>query len=422
MNKILPLTLAGTVLAAGVLLNESAQAGGIGLYEIAGSEIGLASAGYAARAQDASTVFKNPAGMSLLGTNAQIQTGLQLLYGNVEFSQGASTPNTKSGGGGGNAVGAMPGASFFYSQMLTEKVAVGFGTFSYFGLAENYDDDWAGRYYVQKGTLLGMSLMPGASVKVNDWLSVGASLNAMYGYLNTEVAIDNGFFGGSGDGQLKVKDTTWGFGGVAGIILTPREGTRIGVTYVSPVQLDFSDRPEYDNAPFLSADPRFNKSLDLGITVPQSVMVGIYQDLNEHWAVMADVGWQQWSEFGAVEVGYNGNSLTKQLHYDDTWHGAVGAKYTASDKWAFTGGVAYDSSAVDDQNRTVTLPMGEAYRFGLGTEYQMTKSLKLNLAYEFMWCGDMSVNQQGGPARGDIVGSYDNAWFSFFTASVNWRF
>jgi long-chain fatty acid transport protein len=275
---------------------------------------------------------------------------------------------------------------------------------------------------VQKGTLLGMSFMPGASVKVNDWLSVGASLNAMLGYLETEVAINNGALGGSGDGKLKLKDTTWGFGGVAGIILTPREGTRIGVTYVSAVDLNFSDKPEYDNAPILSADPRFNKTLDLGVQVPQSVMVGVYQDLNEQWALMADVGWQQWSQFGAVEVGYNGNSLTKQLHYNDTWHGALGAKYQYNRDWAFTTGAAYDSSAVDDKNRTVTLPMGEAYRFGLGTEWQMKKSLKLNLAYEFMWCGDMSVNQQGGPVRGDVTGSYDNAWFSFITANVTWRF
>jgi long-chain fatty acid transport protein len=421
MKKHHILALTGTVLATGTVLNPSAQAGGISLYEISSPDVGLASAGYSARAQDASTVFKNPAGMSLLDDGPQIQTGVQLLYGDVKFS-GKSTPNTKSGGDGGNAVGALPGGSFFYSQKLTEKVAVGFGTFSYFGLAENYDDNWAGRYYVQKGTLLGMSFMPGASVKITDWLSVGASLNAMLGYLNTEVAINNGFLGGSGDGKLKVKDTTWGFGGVAGVILTPRAGTRIGLTYVSPVDLNFSDKPEYDNAPILSADPRFNKTLDLGVQVPQSVMVGVYQDLNEQWALMADVGWQQWSEFGQVEVGYNGNSLTKQLHYNDTWHGALGAKYQYNPDWAFTTGAAYDSSAVDDKNRTVTLPMGEAYRVGLGTEWQMKKSLKLNLAYEFMWCGDMSVNQQGGPARGDMVGAYENAWFSFLTVNATWRF
>ena len=417
MKRILPLPLAGAILASGTLLNQSARAGGIILYEIGTPDVGLASAGYSARAQDASTVFKNPAGMSLLGTNTQIQAGAQILYGSVKFSGTGS----EGGGDGGNAVGALPGASFFYSQALNDRVAVGFGTFSYFGLAEDYGDNWAGRYYVQKSTLLGMSLMPGASFKVNDWLCVGGSLNAMYGYLNTEMAINNGPLGGGGDGQMKLKDGVWGFGGVAGIIITPCEGTRIGVTYVSPVKLDFSDNPEFINSPILNGSPKFNKSLDLGVTVPQSVMLGIYQDLNEKWAVMADVGWQNWEKFGKVDVGYNGNNLTTQLNYKDTWHGALGAKYKYSPKWAMTLGTAYDSSAVDDADRTVTLPMGEAYRFGYGIEWQVRESLIVNLGYEFMWCGDMPVNQSG-PVRGNLNGGYDNAWFSFVTVNVTWKF
>ena len=419
MKKIVPLALTGTVLAGGALLNQSAQAGGIELYEIGTPDVGLASAGYSARAQDASTLFKNPAGMSLLD-GSQIQAGAQFLYGDVKFSRSANTPNTKSGGDGGNAVGALPGASFFYAQKLTDRVAVGFGSFSYFGLAEDYGNNWVGRYYVQKSTLLGMSLMPGASVKITDWLSVGGTLNAMYGYLDTEVAINNGAIGGAGDGQLKLSDYQWGFGGVGGIIITPREGTRIGVTYVSPVKLNFSDTPSFKNSPILAS--QFTKPLNLGVKVPQSVMFGVYQDLNDQWAVMADVGWQQWSKFGEVNVGYNGNNLTTQLHYNDTWHGALGAKYKYSPEWAFTGGVAYDSSAVDNANRTVTLPMGQAYRFGLGTEWQVKESLSVNLAYEFMWAGDMSVNQQGGVARGDVVGSFNNVWFSFVTANVTWKF
>lgn len=416
MKKIIPLTLTGTVLAGGTLLNHSAHAGGIELYEIATPDVGLASAGYAARAQDASTVFKNPAGMSLLDAS-QIQAGAQLLYGDVKFSASQAAP--QGGGNGNNAVGALPAASFFYTQKVTDRVTAGFGMFSYFGLAEDYGNKWLGRYYVQKSTLLGLSLMPGASVKINDWLSVGGCLNAMYGYLNNETAINNEPLGGGGDGQMKLSDYEWGFGGVGGIIITPRAGTRFGVTYVSPVKLDFSDTPSFSNSPILAS--RFNKPLNLGVTVPQSVMVGVYQDLNEQWAVMADVGWQQWSQFGKVDVSYNGNNLTTQLNYNDTWHGALGAKYKFSKEWAFTGGVAYDSSAVDDANRSVVLPMGQAYRFGLGTDWQVKESLSVNLAYEFMWAGDMSVNQSG-PVRGNVVGAFDNAWFSFATVNVNWKF
>ena len=109
---------------------------------------------------------------------------------------------------------------------------------------ENFNDNWVGRYYIQKASLLGMSLMPAVSFKATDWLSIGAGLNAMYGYLDDQVAIRTL---GSGDGQLKVKDEIWGFGANAGVMIEPRKGTRIGVTYLSPVKLDFKDTPTFSN-------------------------------------------------------------------------------------------------------------------------------------------------------------------------------
>ncbi|HMP84663.1 MAG TPA: outer membrane protein transport protein, partial [Verrucomicrobiota bacterium] len=280
-------------------------AGGISLYEIATPDVGLASAGYAARADDASTVFKNPAGMSRL-TDAQLQSGAQLLYADLEFSPNSGT--STSGGDGGNAVGALPAASLFVTIPLNEKVTVGFGSCSYFGLALDYDNDWVGRYYVRNASLIGMSLLPSASYKVNDWLSLGAGLNAMYGMMETKVAVNNPE-PSQGDGSLRIKDEDWGFGGNFGILIMPDERTRIGVTYLSAVCLDFEDKPKFNNlGPGLGAIFANPNSLDLGMTVPQQVMVSVYRDLNEKWALMANVGWQDWSAFGKVDVSVDSSS------------------------------------------------------------------------------------------------------------------
>ena len=219
------LLLIGATFAGATLISQSALAGGIELYEIGTPDVGLASAGYAARAQDASTLFKNPAGMSLLD-GPQLQAGLQGLYGDVKFSNNGSKTSPFLGSDNGRtAVGALPGMSLFVTYPLTEKLTVGFGTFSYFGLAEDYGNSWVGRYYVEKATLLGLTFMPAASFKVNDWLSIGGGLNAMYGYLDTQAAIRTL---GTGDGQMKLKNDTWGFGGNAGIMIQPRQGTASG--------------------------------------------------------------------------------------------------------------------------------------------------------------------------------------------------
>ncbi|MEI6390634.1 MAG: outer membrane protein transport protein [Verrucomicrobiota bacterium] len=415
------LTIIGSAIACGAALSTTVHGGGIELYEIATPDVGLASAGYAARAQDASTLFKNPAGMSLL-PGSQFQGGAQLTYGNVEFSHDSSTSSFLGNDNGGNAIGALPAAGLFFSQQLSERFAVGFGAFSYFGLVEKFDDNWVGRYYIQKSALLGMSLMPAMSFKATDWLSIGAGLNAMYGYMDTEVAIRTL---APGDGQLKVKDETWGFGANAGVLIEPRQGTRIGLTYLSPVKLDFKDTPTFSNlGPLGGAIFANPPQLNLGLTVPQSVMLSGYHELNPKWALMANIGWQNWSQFGKVDVGVdssNPSSLTKNLNYDDTWHGAIGAQFRASEKWQISGGFAYDSSAVSDANRTLSLPMGQAYRIGLGAQWQLSKKVNLGAAYEFMWCGDMPVVQDSA-YRGRVSGGFNDSWFSFFTLNLNWIF
>lgn len=415
------LTIIGSAIACGAALSTTVHGGGIELYEIATPDVGLASAGYAARAQDASTLFKNPAGMSLL-PGSQFQGGAQLTYGNVEFSHDSSTSSFLGNDNGGNAIGALPAAGLFFSQQLSERFAVGFGAFSYFGLVEKFDDNWVGRYYIQKSALLGMSLMPAMSFKATDWLSIGAGLNAMYGYMDTEVAIRTL---APGDGQLKVKDETWGFGANAGVLIEPRQGTRIGLTYLSPVKLDFKDTPTFSNlGPLGGAIFANPPQLNLGLTVPQSVMLSGYHELNPKWALMANIGWQNWSQFGKVDVGVdssNPSSLTKNLNYDDTWHGAIGAQFRASEKWQLSGGFAYDSSAVSDANRTLSLPMGQAYRIGLGAQWQLSKKVNLGAAYEFMWCGDMPVVQDSA-YRGRVSGGFNDSWFSFFTLNLNWIF
>jgi long-chain fatty acid transport protein len=108
---------------------------------------------------------------------------------------------------------------------------------------------------------------------------------------------------------------------------------------------------------------------------------------------MADFGWQNWNQFGKVDVSVEGLNLVRTVNanYQDTWHGALGAQYQANEKWMFTGGVAYDSSAVDSANRTVTLPMGQNWRFGFGALYQLSEKVTLGLAYEYMWAGDMAA-------------------------------
>jgi long-chain fatty acid transport protein len=150
--------------------------------------------------------------------------------------------------------------------------------------------------------------------------------------------------------------------------------------------------------------------------------------LNDQWALMADVGWQDWSQFGYVQAGVEaGATTTVNLQYQDTWHGALGAQYRPGEKWLLSGGVAFDSSAVTSENRTITLPMGQAWRFGLGAQYQLSRSVNIGAACTFMWAGNMSVDQTSAlpvalGGRGNVSGSYEDAWFTFANINLTWKF
>ena len=427
-------TLVAASLAIGLLGSWGpATAGGLMLYEVGTADVGLASAGYSARAQDASTVLTNPAGMTRL-EGTQVLLGPQVLYGDVNFSIGSGTSPELGTNDGGNAVGWFPGGGTFVSFSASPDLKLGFAIAGNFGLSQQYDSNWVGRYYVQEATLIGLSLLPSIAYRVSESLSLGASLNIMYGYFNDQVAINNPL-PGDPDGKLELDDSTWGFGVNLGLLYELGPGTRFGLTYNSEVDLDFGASTEFSGlAPglnaLLNARGLINANVDLGMKVPQGVMASFFHQINERWALLGSLGWQQWSEFGKVDISItdtnNPTSLTTSLDYDDTWHAALGAQYRISEPWLLNFGIAYDSGFQDSSNISPALPANSAWRFGIGFQNDRSKTFSWGAAAEYAYGGTLDVNQQAQlPAaigRGNLVGSYNDTGILFLTGYFNWKF
>jgi len=415
-----------------ILSPVQAFAGGLTTYEVGTNDTGYASAGYAARANEPGTVLTNPAGITRL-KGTQLQVGGHLLYGHAEFQ--SDRPLTVNENDGGNAVGPLPGLSGFITHQINHDLAVGFGMFSNFGLGLWYDSNWVGRYYAKEAILIGMSFLPVAAYRLTNQLSIGAGPNIMLGYLKNTVAINN-VDPLLPDGQLHLRDTTVGVGANAGLLYELSPGTRFGATYTSPIKLDFSPTTDFSgtSAPLtaLLASRGLNSgTLNLRVTVPQAVMASFYHDFDDRWALLGNFGWQQWSQFGKVDVSLsdstNPQGLTTNLKFRDTWHGALGAQYRISAPWLITGGVAYDSSMLDEANRSPALPLGWSWRFALGGQCALTKSAELGLAYEYLYGGNPGIDKSsqvpvalGG--RGNLTGSYPNQSIQFFSANVTWKF
>jgi long-chain fatty acid transport protein len=406
------------------LANES-KAGGLFLSEFGTEDVGLASAGWAARAQDASTLFKNPAGMSRLEGN-QFQGGLQALYFQSGGFSGTNTPF--GGNGGGNPIGVMPAASGFYVHSLGKDFKVGLGMLGNFGLGLKNDQGFVGRYYVKQATLVGITFAPVASYQINEYISIGGGPNVMLAYLNYTTNVNNQFPSGIGDGQIHATDTTAGVGGQFGVLVEPKKGTRVGVTYYSPIKLNFSTTPTFSDlgtiGTGLQSRGLLNANLDLGMTVPQRVILSGYHELSDALAVMGNFGWDNWSQFGKVDVAATGTlaspSLTTNIDYNDTYHVAIGAQYRLNPEWLINSGLAYDSSMVSAANRSIALPVGATYKWGLGANWLKSPNVKLGFSYEVSYMGDMSINQNRGPLSGQVTGAYKDAMIHVFAFTMNW--
>lgn len=433
-------------LCAGGLACVPAHAGGMMLYEVGTADTGLASAGYGARAQDASTVFTNPAGMTRL-EGRQMLLGGQVLWANNKFSIGSGTSPELGNGDGGRAIGSngwFPGGGAFFSYSVSPELKLGFALTGNFGAALDYDDDWVGRYYVQETTLLGVSFLPSIAYKATDKLSLGASVNAMYGTYKNKVAINipDALRPGAvvpiqraaSDAQLELDDNTWGWGVNLGVLYELDARTRLALTWNSQVNLDFNARAEFSNlGPLgtnLQAAGLLDSNVDVKIKVPQQVMASLFSQVNERWAVLASVGWQQWSKFGQVQLGIdnpnNPTSLTTDLDFKDTWHFALGAQHHLSDQWLLNFGIAYDSE-FQPGNVSPLMPLNSVWRFAVGGQQQLSKTAFWGIAAAYAYGGSLDTNLQSAApvalgGRGNLVGSYDSTATILLSAYYNWQF
>jgi hypothetical protein len=252
-----------TVAMLAFVLTSATWAGGIYLYEKSATDVALGSAGWTARADDASTIFSNPAGLTRLkGGNFDLT--LMPLFVNAEFNPDPSLTTTN--GADGNASGWLPAGGAFYSQQLSDTVTFGVGVGGYFGLAVEYEDTWVGRYYVKDAQLQALTIQPAVGIRLSKQWSIGVGVAAHYGIFSQTAAINNTpiFLPGppQPDGELKIDTNDWTFQGNLGVLWEGDSQTRIGLQYLSSARLEFSDVPE-----FTGVRPALEAALRLGVRV-----------------------------------------------------------------------------------------------------------------------------------------------------------
>lgn len=422
---------------AGIFAGSASQAyaSAFALIEQNASGLGNAYAGAAAAAEDASTIYYNPAGMSLLKGPTNLSIGFAYINVSSKFTDGGgSLPSGTAlaginpaaarplGGTGGEAGGPALVPNFYVVGDIAPNWKFGLGVGVPFGLKTEYEGDWLGRFQAVKSELTTLNINPSLSWKVNDTLSLGGGVS--YQMLDAELSSNANYvaaaFAAAGagaaaavpaanaEGRVKITGTDGAWGWNLGAMFQATEGTRIGVAYRSAIKYHVTGPATFDNAPALLGN--LNTSVSLDIKMPDSASVALQQKLGSNWLLLADVTWTGWSKIQNLTVmRTNGTQLTSTPeNFKDTYRYGVGVTYRHSDAWSFKAGAAVDQTPVNDTDRTPRLPDQDRTWLSFGAKYGISSDAALDIGYAHLFVKDASINQNGGntTANGLIQGSY----------------
>ena len=382
-------------LAAGLVLAGCTQlvhAAGFALIEQNVSGLGNAYAGQAAAATDASTIFFNPAGMTMLPDRQLVLAG-HLIKPSAEFSGGNNFPiagvNTGGDGGDAGSLAFVPNAYFAFR--LSPDIHLGFGVNAPFGLKTEYDSNWAGSTQAIKSEVKTINLNPSIAWKATESLSLGAGVSIQY----IEATLSNATATAAGVGTVKGDDYGWGFN--LGALWQLGQATRVGLAYRSEVE----QRLEGDLT--FSASPSV-VPVSAGVTLPDSASLSVFHQLDQRWELLADVTWTGWSDFDELRiVRAVGTPLVTPENWDDNLRYSVGLNYRLNDTLTLRGGLAFDETPVSDTYRTARIPDEDRTWIALGAQYQLSPNSVLDVGYAHLFVKDASIDE----GAVDLRGSYD---------------
>ncbi|HJV25265.1 MAG TPA: outer membrane protein transport protein [Aromatoleum sp.] len=405
----------------------SASAAGFQLLEQNASGIGNAYAGSAAVAENASTIYFNPAGMTQL-KEREISMGLAAVRPSFEFkNKGSTMLNTPalptSGGDGSDAGswGAIPDA--YLSWALTKDLYAGVGFGAPFGLATEYDNDWVGRAQALKFDLKTINVNPSIAYRINDKVSIGGGvswqrLEATYTRVATVLPVTSPLVGAlnATKAKLDVDSDAWGWN--VGALFTLSPAMKLGLSYRSSIKHE-ADGDITATGPSALVNAANTSKAKIDVELPDTFIVSVSQKLDDRWEMLGDLSRTGWSSIKKVDIkrtsGSQAGTTAQTLDTDfrDTWRIALGMNYRLNDAWKLKFGFAWDQTPVKDkQSRLVSLPDNDRTWLTFGGQWKVSKSNTLDLGVAYLYVPDTKIdNDQTAAGRGHVRGEYEsNVW------------
>jgi long-chain fatty acid transport protein len=445
--------------------------------------LGNAFAGAAATAEDANTVWFNPAGMARLYFT-QFEVAVHVITPSSKFNNVGSQAalGQPLGGTGGDAGSTAVVPNFYATTSINDEWKVGIGINVPFGLKTDYDSGWLGRYQALKSEVKTININPAVAWRATKefWLGAGVSYQQFKATLTNNVnytgALAQGYQQAAAGGVIPPSaipaligatsgldsfvsttgdDWSWGWNvgamySIGGDANNDNGAARLGLAYRSKIKFNIVGNVGITNptpptltgalAPLnpvvqgvsstINQTRLYNGGVALDVKVPDMASFSYYQRLNDTWDILADVTWTGWSSVQQLAIVRTsgpaaGSSSVLPFNYKDTWRLSAGVNYQYSEKIVLRGGVAWDQTPVHDADVSARLPDGDRTWLTGGARWKYSQAINFDVAAAYIWVKSPSINNAGNPpsvaANGLINGNYDSSvWI--VSAQMNYRF
>lgn len=371
-----------------------ASASGFALQNTTGSGNGNAFAGAAAAAEDASTIYFNPAGMTSLPRGHNVSASVTLLHRSVEFKDQGSTDSAAARFGGYNQDGGDAGGlailpAGYWAYGITPDLTIGLGVGPTFGNTTEYNDDFIGRSAGFYFHMEQFNINPSIAYKVNEKVSLGAGINFAKNKSHFKQGVPLTVGGNPAGNYLDVRGEDWAVGFNLGAMFQLSPSTRVGLAYRSQLNFELEGNEEYKNTVAALGLSGNSTDVKAKLKTPANFSLAVSQKLSDKWEMLGDITWTDWSVVDTLYVTNKntGNPLQKlPYNFHDTYRIGLGANYQYNEAWKLRFGVAYDKSPVQHAvDRTMTLPDSDRTWLSFGAKYTLSKAASIDFAYSHIF-------------------------------------
>lgn len=404
------------LLSLSFAMPQQASAEGFSTYLEGSARAMSLAGGLVARGGDASVISYNPAAMTRLeGTQFQANLGITQMYWGVDTPAGNAHSSHQT----------WPIPSWYLSHQWSDKVWLGIGQFTRFGLGVKYPQNWMGGMNLQSVQLITSSINPNIAYKLNDIFSIAVGGEVLYADMqmrkNLGAALTGTPYAAMADhlGDMNLNGHGFAFGGNVALHAKFNEKWSAGITYRAPMSLKVQGKARWDNINALaaSANPAALPSV-LGapqaslknkvrgtIHLPDSFAFAVSYKPTETLSFEAGATYTLWSRFADFNIymkdplnTWNNNAK----HWRNNWAFNLSAEWWATEWMALRLGYVFDKSPNNYGHGDYMMPSNGRKYYTAGIGFKWDK-WTLDLAYMYAHNHEQNYNESAAAGTTGVV-------------------